>query len=364
MNRLDLDTYIVSNISDNKFFGDRNQSIAIRDALHERLKPSNMSVKTHEVDCKDVAKLANNVAMNNNLAVVISSGEHGIDAFHKLNQNQDIKDKMIKVWSGHHIFKNLEQHLGDIDIIALPEYVITYQFSEECKKNNIPLVYTATIPISITEVGIKKSYNQFAEKDKIPLDSSYVVVFFGGDAPDEGGKMHKITPSEIKNLAAYTSKIALKNNAKIVVTNNPRTKKEQMEQFFMELNKHHVENVVFFDFHAGIRSYEALLHLIKSGVHSRVIVTGESTSMIDEVIQVTNKPIYVLKASNMSGAHTKHIEYEELIKNISVLDAKNAESTIEELPNSLELNDNPADPIIDQIENALASKCNNSDSAA
>ena len=354
-----VDIYIISNVTQNRFFGDRNQALAVQKDLSDRFKETDISVRKFELDVGEVPLLIEQISKNNNPAVIISSGEHGIAALHEVRTHGNIKDKIVTVWSGHHIFHALEDHLSDINIVALPKYVISEKFAEKCKKSKALLIPTPTVPIAVINEDIEKAYRDFPRNKEIPLDGNYLVVLFGGDALDTKGTTHHITNKEIANLAIYISRITAENEAKVIIANNPRTTLSQMNELFAQLQKHGVKNWIYYDFHEGVRAYHPLLYLMQQSENTRAIVTGESTSMVDEVIHVCDKPIYVLKASNMSDAHYQHMEHEAVTDSISILDAtKDANKVnIEDLGYTLEIQDSSTDLITEAVQNILLGRC-------
>lgn len=312
-----IDIYVISNVTEGKFLGDRNQALSVEKELAKLMTASGKSVQTFEFDKNKIPALEKQIAERNIYSVIISSGDHGIISIKKISKNQSLKKKILTVWSGHQLFKHLKENLKYINVVALPEYVVNKDFKKACISSGVSLVQTPTVPTSIESDITYKDYGDFPLKNQIPLNKKYLVIFLGGDAPDTTGYIHQITKREIERLALHASEIAHTHKLRVVLANSPRTSTWQSEELLSQLNTHGMNKVLFFDFHEGVQAYNPLLYLIKHTKHdTQVIVTGDSTSMVDEILEIYRKPIYVLKASNMTDAHNAHLNYRLKLHNI------------------------------------------------
>jgi hypothetical protein len=77
-----IDIYIITNVRGQRFYGDRNQVIAIKNALETLL--SSCDVKIHEVDWHDIDQLMQYINVAKGVSLVVTSGNHGIEFNHCL----------------------------------------------------------------------------------------------------------------------------------------------------------------------------------------------------------------------------------------------------------------------------------------
>ncbi|MCH9753420.1 MAG: mitochondrial fission ELM1 family protein [Alphaproteobacteria bacterium] len=323
--------YVISNISANKHLGDRAQSISIQKHLKKELESHHINANIQELDIKDLNHLSNTLSRNHSQNTIISSGEYGINAIKNIKQNLTKKVKVLSVWSGHHIFDNLWQNAEYLDVIIIPEYNVSDQLKTLVRNKNIKLIPTQSIPSSTNYIEINNSYTNFRFKNLISKEKNYLVVFLGGDAPSTSGEIKNITDKDIKNFAQTIKKISIKYQLKIVITNSPRTKQWQTDMLLSELQKDNSKSYTFFDFHSGVRAYKPLLNILNSNPNNVALITGESTSMVDEVIQIQTKPIYIFKANNMSNSHLRHSDYKVKNHQAILLDSSKEKNNIPDL---------------------------------
>jgi hypothetical protein len=317
-----VDIYIISNVAGKKFYGDRKQSLSVMQAL-KKFIPEDIG-RSSEFDINRLKDLEEEMLGNKSKSIIIASGGCGIESLRKIKKSiPTYRKEIISVWTGHHIFSDLESNLRYLDIIALPEYVITEHIRKAAYKSGTVLVGIPVVPSVIENVANFESYLSFPMVSQIPLNDKYLIVFYGGEAVDTRGNNQNITRDEIRNLALYIEAISNKDNLKVVLTSGPRTTRREIDDLRSDLTEEKVD-FVFFDFQNGVLAYSPLLYLLRESSDSQALVTGEATFVVDEVLQVHKKPIYVLKASSMSDAHHRHIEYEKCLGNVSVLDASSA----------------------------------------
>lgn len=310
-----LHIYCVTNVGGGKFFGDRNQVVAIKNSLEHLL--SSCDVATHEIDVDDVEKLAQYISQDTGTAIVVASGDHGIE-FISLFGSKGGSENIVTIWSGHQTFSQLLRvNLEHFNFIALPEYSLKAELIE--RANGVSnIIRVPTVPMIIDFSDNRLAYENFSLKSLMPDTAKYLMVFLGGDAPDENGLMNKILDYEMENFALYAFHLATSKSLEIIVSNNPRTTKDQADIFFQKLHEYKTE-VVYFNFHEGIRAYKPLLHLLKN-TDSVAMISGESTSMVDEIVYISGKPAYVMAVSSMSNVHRTHVEYEKGLGNVRVID--------------------------------------------
>jgi mitochondrial fission protein ELM1 len=258
-----------------------------------------------------------------------------------------LSDKVLTIWSGHQTFIELmNADLHHFNFIALPEYSIKSELIRKAQdlSNVIPL---PTVPIIIDFDDNRLAYEEFSFKSLIPNSGKYLMVFLGGDAPDENNVLHKIIDNEIENFALYAAHIASTRNLEIVVSNNPRTTKEQAEIFFKKLDEHKAE-VAFFNFHDGVSAYKPLLHLLKT-TDSVAMISGESTSMVDEIVGIAAKPAYVVVLSSMSAVHIAHVNYENNLGNIATVNVSEFRYDIPAINDAVSFERSSADIIAGEV---------------
>lgn len=301
--------FIISNITENKFLGDRAQSTSIEKKLKQGLQDHGISSKTKEFDIKNLGVLSSQLSESTKSNIIISSGDYGIKSLKIIKQRFSNKEDVITIWSGHHVFKNLWSDLDYLDVVIIPEYNASDELKTLAKDKNVKLITTPSIVSTINDDDIHEAYKKFNSKKLIPIDRNYLVVFLGGDAPDTNGDIKKLTKKDLSKLASYIKKISTTYKLKLVLTNNPRTKEWQTQFLLKELQNHGIHDYIFFDFNSGVRAYKPLLYILKNNTKNIAISTGESTSMVDEILQTQNKPIYIFRANNMSESHLRHMYY-------------------------------------------------------
>jgi mitochondrial fission protein ELM1 len=298
---------VITNVKEKGHFGDRNQSMGIKYSLVKMLKKKSVKVESKEVDFHELIALKSEIKKLNNKSIVISSGDYGIEALQQLKNDRDIAANIMTIWSGHQEFDSLNKALPSLNVVVLPEYVITEDFRKEAKVNHSQLVGVDFIPHNLSLKNLRFAYEKFEYKNQIPLNKPYTIVLFGGDAPDSQGNILKISDREIINMASMLAKIVKANKSTFIIVNSYRTKEEQIKLFLNQLKADDVTSYVFFDFHNKVNSYKALLYLISQG--NAAVVTGESISMIDEAIQFSKKPVYIQEVSSMNQNHHKHLNF-------------------------------------------------------
>jgi hypothetical protein len=105
--------------------------------------------------------------------------------------------------------------------------------------------------------------------------------------------------------------IAKNQNSFILIANSPRTTDSQLKEFEKSLIQEGLNSDQYkiFDFHSGERVYYSLLFEI-SYKNSDVLVSGESSSMVRDIIEQAKKPIYVYEPQSMNEAHHKQLDFE------------------------------------------------------
>lgn len=302
-----VSVFVITNIKQKGHFGDRSQSRGIKQALIRMLKKQGYNVDVEEVDVHELDGLKAKTKELSNRSIVISSGDYGIRALHVLKEGEEISSKVMTIWSGHQEFKGLRDMMSSLNVVVIPQYLISKSLKISAWSVGTELIGVEFIPHNLNLNKLKFAYDNFEFKNKIPIDRAYTVLLLGGDAPDIDGNILHIKDKEMHGMASKVAKIVRENRSTLVITNSYRTKESQVALFIDNIKALGIKEYVFFDFHKGIRAYKALLYLISRGNTS--IVTGDSISMIDEAVQFSKKPVYIEKVSSMNENHTKHLDF-------------------------------------------------------
>ena len=320
-----LSILVISNVKEKGHFGDRSQSVGISTAISWMLKHDNIDVDRKEMDVHDIAKIKADILDSNNKVLVVSSGDYGIEVLSELKKDKEISSKIMTIWSGHQEFVGLKSRIGLLDVVVLPEYTITDSLVKVAEQHDTDLISVNFLPhYSLNSYTLKKAYDRFFLVHKIPLDKPYTVVLFGGDAPDVSGKTLHIKDKEISEMAQKVSNIVKENHSTLIISNSYRTSEGQIKLFLDNIQAAGVDKYVFFDFSKTRGLYKALLYLVSRG--NVAIVTGDSVSMIDESVQFSKKPVYVMEVSSMNENHKKHLEFMRQVKYAMLLSEYNEDN--------------------------------------
>lgn len=301
-----VSVFVITNIKEKGHFGDRSQSIGIKQALIKMLEKHVYKADGVEVDIHDLNILKTKIKENAGKSIILSAGDYGIKALHGLKEDKEISPKIMTIWSGHQEFKGLREVIASLNAVVIPNYLITSSLKMAAWRSDTELIGVGFVPHNLNLSKLKFSYDRFKFKNKIPLDRPYNILLFGGDAPDIDGKVLNIKDKEIHKMAQRVASIVQANKSTLIIANSYRTKDAQIDLFIDNIKALGIKDYVFFDFHKNERSYKALLYLISRG--NAAIVTGDSVSMVDESIQFSKKPVYVERVSSMNENHLKHLE--------------------------------------------------------
>ena len=345
-NNMSTNLYI---ISDQSFVGDRNQLLGVARETEKYFKSKSVTINTQEYDISQLQSLEEKIKNNNDLNILVSVGYYGINSIIKLKHDNEIAKKIIAVHLSHQLLDNRELSHQQLiqnkstdsfgaDIVVLPSHVLDKESREKLTGVNTVLLPITGVPHNLQIADIDADYNKY--KSQIPAHEKYLTVILAGDVPDGKNKYKCYNIQETEKLATYVSDIALQNNYFVLLTNGPRTGKYDCQtqnkrdvhsknstvvpvtsRFQQVLTE---KNVPFklFDFKLNQPNmYKAILGTVLHGNSSLILVPGESTSMISEVIDtIKSKSIIVYYTSLMNAAHIKHVQQEFKDGRISVLD--------------------------------------------
>lgn len=297
-----VSVFVITNIKEKGHFGDRSQSRGIKQALIKLLKKQGYNPDVEEIDVHGLDGLKAKIRKIANKSIVISSGDYGIRSLHVLKEEKEISSKIMTIWSGHQEFKGLRDMISSLNVVVIPQYLISKSLKAFASSVGTELIGVEFIPHNLNF-----AYDNFEFKNKIPIDRAYTVLLLGGDAPDIDGNILHVKDKEVHEMASKVAKIVRENRSTLVITNSYRTKDSQASLLIDNIKALGIKEYVFFDFHKRVRAYRALLYLIRRG--NTEIVTGDSISMIDEAVQFSKKPVCIVKVSSMNENHTKYLEF-------------------------------------------------------
>jgi hypothetical protein len=311
---------------DKNFIGDCNQAKGIGNALIEICKYNNINCSIKELDItKNKTPRINTITEHNDkkhiVIIIVGIGQSGINVFSKERFNN-----AYTIWAGHQAFDGLMRLANKVDMIALPMHVITPEIDQVLRKSNTLLVKTSGVAHNLTVESLQQAKNNW---NGAPLKKNarhLIGVFLGGDAPTSKGVMRYFTCEEAALLGNYIARLAKKTGAFVIVTNGPRTGKYDpilkvkrpihkencttdptSAVFITQLQKENVP-YQFFDFQYGKSSaYQAILAVLIESGDTKIFVTGDSTSMISEICDLTAKQmVYVVDVGSMNDTHKAH----------------------------------------------------------
>lgn len=332
-----INLYIISN---KKFVGDRNQLLGVEREIKKYFAANHRNISSEEFDISQLETIKTKIIKNKNLSLVISAGYYGIESINNLKSNPKLAKKILTAHLSHQLLDNgiLSHQNINSDIIILPSHVLDSNVKQQLTKNNRTIVLTTGVSHNMQIADIETDYKKF--KETFPAAKKYLGVILAGDVPENNGKYQCYSATEAVQLALYVSELAKKEDYVVLVTNGPRTgkfdcKKQQERsvhgenntidnvtakfQEILEQNKIHFK---LFNFQKGKpSSYKAIVGAILYNKNSKIIVPGESTSIISETIEILPLgSIAIYYNSTMNDSHRKHAQSEFKNKRASIID--------------------------------------------
>lgn len=329
-----LKLYLLSNHTNT---GDHNQLLGIA-AAFEKLSDQHSQVVDLNTKTNSPAQIKAKIEsdLSHEKIIVIGSGEGGIEGIKDLSPNPN-----LTICLTSHMF--LESYkdpnlLKKVNFIALPIHVSTEIKDQLGEK----LIETIGVAHNRQAEVAEATYHEWGQKE-LPACKTYLGVVLGGDAPIPGPSkdMKLFTEEDATQLANYVAQNAVPE-ACILVLNGPRTgkhdpdKKEILtvhreghsdritELFEQKLRENGIKHMKVFDFQHGSQarynSFDLALGAVKAARNGKMIVPGESTSIVSEAID-TLSPGQVLVYENgaMNEVHKAHITSELTAGRVSVL---------------------------------------------
>lgn len=340
-----LQTFAADNInlyiiSDKKFVGDRNQLLGVERESKKYFAANNLNLSSEEFDISQIETIKTKIIKNKNLSLVISAGYYGIEVINTLKADPKLAKKILTVHLSHQLLDNgtLSHQNINADIIVLPSHVLESNIKQQLTKNNRAIVASTGVAHNMQVADIEADYEKF--KGIFPPAKKYLGVILAGDVPENNGKYHCYSADEATQLARYVSEFAKKEDYTVLVTNGPRTGKFDCRKQ-QELNVHNEDNALdkvtakfqeilkqnkvpfkLFNFQKGKPSnYKAMLGAVLYNKGSKIIVPGESTSMISETIEMLPLgSVSIYYNSTMNDTHKKHVQSEFKNKRASIIE--------------------------------------------
>lgn len=185
----------------------------------------------------------------------------------------------------------------------------------------------------------KKELGEEYEKHKsvIPISKNYKLIVLGGDVQNPDGNWTEYNTQDADNLINTLEKVEISKEDCILILNDPRTGqrlKDKLQEkahtsentianegsdhitkyFISRLKAAGYSNVNLFDFLKGHPSlYKAVLGVLNTATNNTVLISGEATNMISEIIDNlgdANNAIYLYEHGAMNEAHYRHIKNE------------------------------------------------------
>jgi hypothetical protein len=234
--------------------------------------------------------------------VIITAGQFGVDFL-----KSSTLLKRVKVLLCTHQWFDDMNNLRDI-FIAIPEHVMDANVQKIAKQQNLTLIPTQGVLHTMSAQTLASQ-----DTSAIHLTDAKVGLILGGDAEMSNGKDWKLfSEDNARKLAKEIAAFIKKTGYKILITNGPRTgrsatahKTEELDvisaAFLQELEREGLVNGTdfeFFNFQFGQPS--ALKAVMKIVLNNKgfMIVPGESTSSISEIMAVMPALIYENDAMN------------------------------------------------------------------
>lgn len=343
-----LKLYLVSN-HDN--VGDHNQALGIGGAF-EQLSPEKVSVEDLNTQLHTSLEIKDKIEKDlvQGKVIFIGTGQGGVDGVKDLP-----KDPNLMTCLTSHMA--LEQYkdpvlLKKVDFIALPTHV-----SSDVKKE-LGEKLIETIGVAHNRRPDMTTYDEWQKE--LPSADVYLGVYLGGDAPALNKEMKFFTEDDASRLADYVIAKVEEINERgvkpcVLVLNGPRTGKHDnngkeiltvhregqsdaiTEHFSKKLADKDIEYKVF-DFQhntpenkkwvSAYNAFDLVLGAVRA-TNGKMIVPGESTSVISEAIDVlpsepigTTAPEKVIVYHNtaMHDVHKAHVASEQEAGRVAILE--------------------------------------------
>ncbi|MCE3254669.1 MAG: hypothetical protein K0R25_163 [Rickettsiaceae bacterium] len=405
-----MKTIIIKLINGSSNVGDDNAATAICRTTQEIL--GNKKAEIEECNINNLQKLEElrEKALSGQEIIVVGCGSHMVE--HLKNFKSVAPDNVKTCFASHQIPDNLLPNLGFLDSVAVPEYAISEKNREQLEDKLIAtsgvahnlteeelemefkeflkakLIATIGVNHNLTEEELERELEKFIAAEQLAAPKKGLVLVLGGDAelPQTIPKQYICySEEEARQLARFAIKEAMEGNF-IYATNGPRTgmidpvdrcsnlythrlihpvtneeinyKLDPVSQAFIdELQKGGLvegKNFQFYDFkflEKGVDSaYKALLRIAKKSEGKfKIVLPGESSSMISESDILPNGSVIVYRNNAMNENHEKQVKTSLDQGSVLLLDLEKMEVQ------SLKTQDGIPQSVAKTIANRLAS---------
>ncbi len=281
---------------------------------------------TAEVISEPNAKI-DDLKLGNEASIIVTSGQFGIELIQFKNF-----PKTVKVLLCTHQWFDDMKNLRDI-FIAIPEHVLNNDIHKIAKQQNLTLIPTQGVLHTMSPESLVNE-----DTSVIQLKDAKVGLILGGDVEMPNGRDWQLFSTDnARKLAKEIAAFAKKTGYKILITNGPRTglcinpttkdasvhrdgKLDKVSLSFLD-ELHHAglqkgQDFEFFDFQFGQPSaFKAIMAVVLKN-KGFMIVPGESTSSISEIMVVMPAVIYENDA--MNTVHKMFVD-KAISSNIAIL---------------------------------------------
>jgi hypothetical protein len=263
---------------------------------------------TAEFTSKPNAKL-NDLKLDTSQSIIITAGQFGIE----LVQSKEVPNT-VKILLCTHQWFDAMKNLHDV-FIAIPEHAVNADVQKVAQEQNLTLIPTQGV---LHTMSVQALAGQ--DISAIHLNDAKVGLVLGGDAEMPNGKDWQLfSENNARKLAKEIATFIKKTGYKILITNGPRTgsfinpttkdanahRKGELDKvsaaFLEELHLAGLQkgqDFEFFDFQFGQPSALKAIMAVVVKNKGFMIVPGESTSSISEIMAVMPAAIYENDAMN------------------------------------------------------------------
>jgi hypothetical protein len=255
--------------------------------------------------------------------IFISSGKYGAQAIQKLKA---ICPTLVTVHVSHQVSTAYTGILlnAKTNVMALPAHVVNDDIRSQCKNAGVLLVETIGVSHSTDQNLLKEQHKLLASK--LPEKPFDVLIIPGDTENQEGIKV----PFKIEDARELVPRLAEHLGPKVLLISGPRTNQHKafegmvdpITNAFKEILESKGKRVVVFAYKETPGGYKAALHAMKCNQVEAVWVSGESTSMVSEIIDTAPESVNVVGYYQpiMTQVHKDHLDSERKTGRIKVFD--------------------------------------------
>ncbi len=292
MVEINFNIHFISNVSQGKHIGSRNQALGLAEALQKQ----NPKAKIHEYDLHDLAELKQSLKSSGK-QILITVGNDGAAALKEMPK----KMGYISILLGHEIPRGIEKIEDAVDILAIPEHITDYK-----EIPGIKCIRTHGVSHAMTKEKAASALEKWRNKFPGNRWPPAIIVMLGGvvDGVD-------YDPREAFLLGRYAVKKAKEVGAMILATSSPRAEKTAIELLTSALEQEDCPAAFFPCGGAFDESpFQAMIGLAAENPKSRIIVSGDSVSMPCEAASVVAPhQLIICSMSNENEQNRNFVEW-------------------------------------------------------